>query len=218
MNKKILLGTMVTGLAVGAVIGLQTIRSTDITSADTEKNNAKSDVQVMDVKNEKVQITESHIEKGLASIRAFRKDMNAKANYRNTSWNPYYNIDPSGKPEAQTMSFVDSEGWLYTVAVDTNKIIQVGPTPRQSLDETSPARDFTARYSKEDLQKYAVGWLKDRGINVNEAAKGLEFSVGTKDGKGYFFRWVDRGDTEKTRFLQVGFTIGGSLLSYTNTL
>lgn len=217
MNKKILLGTMIVGLAIGAVIGLQSIRNTEVTSAEIAKM-ADGKPQVIDAKDRKVQITQVHIDSGLSAIRAFKKNPSITAKYSKTSWNPYYNSDPSGKPEAQMMSFVDNEGWVYAVAVDTNRIIQVGPAPRESTSEPEPALDFAPRYTKEELQQYAIGWLKDHGVNTDEAAKGLEFNVTTKDGKGYFFRWIDRSSTDKTRFLQVGFTIGGSLLSYTNTL
>lgn len=213
MNKKLLFGTLALGLIFGSVFGFQAIRKTQ--SADAA---VAGQTQIIDAQGKLTQATQANIDNGLASVRTFKKSPAVNASYQNTIWNPYYIADPTGKPESQALNFVDDEGWLYTVAADTNKIIQVGPAPRTSLDQPTPTLDFTARYSKNELQQYAIKWLKEQGVNVDEATKGLEFSVTTKDEKGYFFRWTDKNSTDKMRFLQVGFTIGGSLLSYTNSL
>lgn len=213
MNKKILFGTLALGLMIGSAFGFQAIRKTQPAAA-----NSDSKVQMIDAKGELMQVTQTNIDSGLATVRAFKKNPALSAGYQNTIWNPFYNVDPTGKAEAQALNFTDDEGWMYTVAADTNKLLQVGPAPRTSTFQHQPALDFTPRYTQDELQQYALKWLKDQGINVDEATKGLEFSVTSKDDKGFFFRWTDKSSTDKMRILQVGFTIGGSLLSYTNTL
>lgn len=57
---------MVVGLAVGAVVGLQSIRNTEVTSAETAKTENKT--QAIDVKDGRVQITQAHIDNGLSGI------------------------------------------------------------------------------------------------------------------------------------------------------
>ena len=213
MNKKILFGTLALGLMIGSAFGFQAIRKTQPAAADTD-----SKIQLIEAKGKFVEAAQSTIDKGQASVRAFKHNPALSAGYQNTIWNPFYNVDPSGKLEAQALNFVDAEGWMYTVAADTGKVLQVGPVPKTSQSQNQPALDFTPRYTQDELKQYALNWLKDQGVNVDEATKGLEFSVTSKDDKGFFFRWTDKSSTDKMRILQVGFTVGGSLLSYTNTL
>lgn len=215
MNKKILIPTLVLGLAVGGVLGFQAISNTPASHAD---NSVSSIAQ--EVRGERVAITSADVEQASVSVRSFTKDSGKQLKFLKSGWNPYY-AEAEGKREGQVTNLADSEGWLYTVALDTNKIVQIGPRPRESVDEPTPEIDFTKRYTEEQLQEYAINWLKDHGVSVDEATKGLEFKVTSKDDRGYFFRWYDPSANSSggdMRFLQVGFSIGGSLLSYTNTL
>ncbi len=107
----------------------------------------------------------------------------------------------------------------YRVDKESGKVLQVGPASRRSLDDPTPDYDFTELYNKDDLEGIAVQFLANQGVDVGVNTKGLEYTVTTKDDRGYFFRWQDNNAPEGvTRFLQVGFTVGGSLLSYTNAL
>lgn len=215
MNKKILFGTTAFGLMLGAVVGFQAIQSTSPAGAETDKSSI-----AQEVRGERVAVTTADTERLTASVRSFVKDGELGLKFRDSRYNPYL-ADPHGKAEGQIANFTDKDGMLYTVALDTGKVIQIGPAPREHREDPTPARDFTKRYTKEQLQEYAVSWLKDRDVNVDEVTKGLEFKVTAKDANGYFFRWYDPSKAESggdMRFLQVGFTVGGSLLSYTNTL
>ena len=215
MNKKVLIPTLVVGLAIGGVLGFQAISNTPASHADTDASSI-----AQEVRGERAAVTKADVDRTSASVKSFMKDSGKQLKFIKSGWNPYY-TKAEGQREGQVTNLADSEGWLYTVALDTNKIVQVGPRERESLDEPTPEIDFTKRYTKDQLQDYAVNWLKDHGVNVDEVTKGLQFKVTSKDDRGYFFRWYDpsaNNSDGNMRFLQVGFSIGGSLLSYTNTL
>lgn len=203
------LGAVAIGLGFGGILGYQSLATTGVASADTQ-----NDTIVQEVRGERAVVTDADVSEGIASIKSFAKNDRVNAKFLQSAWNAYYD-DPAGKPQGQVNIFADSDGWMYLVALDTNKVIQVGPMPRESLDAPTPSFDLSEKYSKEDLQGYAEKWLKDHGISVEE---GLSLNVTSKDEHAYFFRWTDEKAVGEMRFLQVGFTTGGSLLSYTNTL
>ncbi len=218
-KKKLILGTIIVGLGIGMLVGLQNIKITPEVQADPDVS--KTQIVV----GGKISTTSDQITRGMDGIRNFRKNPATSVFFQDTGWNPYFEkiVDPSKpemvEPTKQMMIYQDQDGWQYLVDLASSQIVQMGPASQSSLTDPTPEMDFTPKYTKKELQTYAVNWLKERSIDVDSLTKGLEFSVGTKDGNGFFFRWTDnKAKQGEMRFLQVGFTIGGSLLSYVNTL
>ncbi|MBI5755274.1 hypothetical protein HZA41_03585 [Candidatus Peregrinibacteria bacterium] len=218
-KRKLILGTVIIGIGIGVFVGLQSVKMTSGVQADLDISKTRV------VVGGKIAVTSAQITKGMDGIRNFQKNPALTVFFQDTGWNPYFEkiVDPLKpemvEPTKQMMIYQDQQGWQYLVDLASNQIIQMGPASQSSLTDPTPEMDFTPRYTKKELQTYSVNWLKERNIDVDSLAKEFEFSVGTKDGKGFFFRWTDNKAQEgEMRFLQVGFTIGGSLLSYSNTL
>src|SRR3989338_6733414 len=102
------------------------------------------------------------------------------------------------------------------VDTKTNKIVQFRPAP---VAKGQPAKEYNteARFSPEQLEAKAREFItKNAGADLSK----LTASTGEKGGTNYFFRFTDESkEVEGVKaFVQVGFTVGGDLLSYTNTL
>lgn len=81
--------------------------------------------------------------------------------------------------------------------------------------------DNTPSYSQQDLENMARQFIIKNAPEVNLEKLILDQNI-KENGKtkNYFFRWEDRGrkTTEGYPFVQLGFSQGGTLLNYINTL
>lgn len=103
------------------------------------------------------------------------------------------------------------------VDMRNNEIVQFGPAPVKPSEETKKF-DTAAKFGIADLQAKASEFVA-RNAKVDLSA--LKASTGNKMDTNYFFRWEDPNkmlEDGRPAFVQVGFTIGGELLSYTNSL
>lgn len=105
----------------------------------------------------------------------------------------------------------------YEIDVRSGKIIQFGTRSLPVGSEYQKVYDNNPRYNIQELEAIARQFIAK---NAPEAD--LEKLTLNKSNKetNYFFRWEDK--TNKTiegyPFIQVGFSQGGTLLSYTNAL
>ncbi len=152
---------------------------------------------------------ESERQNAMDEIKRFVGDSNLAVNYDRTSQSSYN---------------ADIPVEIYTVGKDqyeidarNNTIIQFGPRPLPIGEEPEIA-DTTPRYSSQQLEVMARQFIVKQapGVQISKLAP----HHGDKDGVNYFFRWEDtsRKVEDMPPFIQVGFSRGGSLLSYTNSL
>ena len=182
-----------------------------------EKEVIVGDQIIQKARGDRSAIASSDVERLSSAVRSFVKDPDLNLDFLDSRWNPYLD-EPRGRTEGQVVNLVDYNGWLYMVALDTKKVIQIGPGPESDPDSFV---DSTESYSQEQLQEQAFDWLRQRNIDLELLSENLEFDVTTKDAEGYFFRWNNPEAMEENgdmRFLQIGLRGDGSLLSYTNTL
>jgi hypothetical protein len=145
----------------------------------------------------------------IASIRAFARQPDLPIEYKSTAKSSYNN-------NVLIEYYVVGTDY-YEVDTRTNQIIQFGPASLPQ-GETPKSYDSTPRYTSQELEVMARTFIADRiGVDVTK----LTSNHGNKGGANYFFRWEDR--TRKMNdgtypFIQIGFTRGGDLLSYTNSL
>jgi len=145
----------------------------------------------------------------VASIRAFMDNDSLNPEYVSTSRSSYdhtvnaefYRVGPD----------------YVEVDMRTNEIIQFGPAPMMPGDEAK-VYNTDSKFSKEDLEAQAQTLIAKMAPGADLGQ--LEASIGEKGGTNYFFRWTDSSkEVDGTKpFVQVGLTVGGDLLSYTNTL
>lgn len=173
---------------------------------------------------------ESERQGAVAAIRTFAKNTTAEVVYQQTMKMPY------GDGVAQVEIYnvgLDQ----YVVLPSSNKIVQVGERPTM-VGEAGKQYDMTPRYNKAQLEAMAVAFIKEHAPEadlskltaqfgskgaVESNDKGGAQNEGTAQDTNYFFRWEDpspnlTGGPRDVAFIQVGFTIGGTFLSYTNTL
>lgn len=106
----------------------------------------------------------------------------------------------------------------YEVDITSVQVIQFGPRPLLT-NEQSREYDTTDRYTSDELEVMAVSFITKHAPDVDLNA--LIPAHGNKEEINYFFRWEDslkNGLVGIRPFIQVGFSRGGDLLSYTNTL
>ena len=153
--------------------------------------------------------TDTERQKAVDEIRKFSKDKEINVDYKNTSKSSLNSVIPV----EIYISGLDQ----YEVNALNNKIIQFGPRPL-ALNENTKEFDYTSRYSKKELESMARQFLQENAPEVN--IDKLTANFGDKDGMSYFFRWEDasREIEGMHPFIQVGFSRGGSLLSYTNSI
>lgn len=152
---------------------------------------------------------ENERQKAVAEIKKFSGKQDLSVNYKHTSKSVY---NPSVMKEVYTTDYDQ-----YEVDTRNNKIIQFGPRP-MNIGETPKNFDTTARYSKEELETMARQFIAKTAPEVK--LDELTAKVGDKEGMNFFFRWEDttREIEDMHPFIQVGFTRGGDLLSYTNSI
>ncbi|PIR57221.1 MAG: hypothetical protein COU72_02060 [Parcubacteria group bacterium CG10_big_fil_rev_8_21_14_0_10_41_35] len=99
----------------------------------------------------------------------------------------------------------------------TNEIVQFGPAPL-AIGEAAKVYNTEAKFAPEQLEVKAREFIAKNAPNADLSK--LTASTGEKSGTNFFFRFTDESrKVDGTKpFVQVGFTVGGDLLSYTNTL
>ncbi len=173
---------------------------------------------------------ESERQGAVEAIRAFAKNPAAEVVYQQTSKMPY------GDSIAQVeVYYVGLD--QYVVLPDGNKIVQVGERPRP-MGVAGKEYDMTPRYDKAQLEQMALAFIKEHAPEVDLSKLNAQFgskgaveannkggtqNAGTPQDTNYFFRWEDptpnlTGAPRDVAFIQVGFSIGGTFLSYNNTL
>lgn len=152
---------------------------------------------------------ESERQNAVAEIKKFADKQDLTVNYRNTSKSSY---NAAVSAEVYTTDFDQ-----YEVDARNNNIIQFGPRPL-NVEEKSKEFDTTPRYSKVELETMARQFIAKNASAIK--LDSLTPKFGDKEGVNYFFRWEDasREIEDMHPFIQVGFSRGGSLLSYTNSL
>jgi|GEM_PF-4773061 len=148
-------------------------------------------------------------EKATLEIRSFMNDDSLKIQYANESKFAYdENIDED---------IYISEFDQFEVNSKTGEILQFGPKP-SVVGGKQKAYDYSNKYTEAELEKMAKDFITSHNpkIKLNE----LIANGGNKEETNYFFRWEDR--TRRVDgaypFIEVGFTNGGSILSYVNAL
>lgn len=105
----------------------------------------------------------------------------------------------------------------YEVDVNSGKVIEFGSRNLPVGSENEKKYDNTPRYNFQELEIMAKEFIAKNASDVN-----LDSLISNHNNKGanYFFRWEDRSQktTEGYPFIQVGFTQGGTMTSYINTL
>ena len=152
---------------------------------------------------------ESERQNAVTEIKKFADKQDMAVNYKSTSKSSY---NAAVSAEVYTTDFDQ-----YEVDARNNNIIQFGPRPL-NIEEKSKEFDTTPRYSKVELETMARQFIAKNASAIK--LDGLTPRFGDKEGVNYFFRWEDtsREIEDMHPFIQVGFSRGGSLLSYTNSL
>lgn len=221
-TKVVVMGTVIAGLVLGMVMGFTQIINTSVATADEQSRDVEGAIGVG--LTDKA-ATQAQLNAADTAVRAAQEKINGQSGevtFVEIQRNPYITdgTDEKGREihTKQVLTYIGDGGLIYTADRDTGKIMQIGPAPRRSESDPAPSRDYTERYTKDELAPLAVAFAEDLGVDVDAVTKGLKMQVFTKDGTGYFFRWEDTSNPNEMRFLQVGLTVGGSLLSYVNTL
>lgn len=145
----------------------------------------------------------------VAKIRAFTGNQGLNPNYVSTAKSSYSN-------SAITEYYTVGQDY-FEVNTKTNEIVQFGPAP---VAKGQPAKEYNteAKFTPEQLEAKAREFIAKNAPDANLG--NLKASTGEKGGTNYFFRFTDESkEVEGVKaFVQVGFTVGGDLLSYTNTL
>ena len=152
---------------------------------------------------------EKERQQAVSEIKKFAGKQDLEVKYKNTSKSSYNGNVPS---EIYTTDFDQ-----YEIDARNNKIIQFGPRPL-NVGEKPKDLDTTARYSKDELETMAKEFIAKNAPEVK--LDELTARIGDKEGVNFFFRWEDttREIEDMHPFIQVGFSRGGDLLSYTNSL
>ena len=152
---------------------------------------------------------ESERQKAVGEIKKFADKQDLAVAYKNTS-KSIYNSDLM--EEVYTTDYDQ-----YEVDARNNKIIQFGPKPLP-IGQEAKKFDTKDKYSKDQLESMARAFIAKNAPEVK--LDDLTSNFGDKEGVNYFFRWEDtsREIEDMHPFVQVGFSRGGELLSYTDTL
>ncbi len=150
-------------------------------------------------------------QQAIAAIRNFANDPKLKVTYQD--------IGASSYNSALLSEIYITKYDQYEVDVRNNHIIQFGPRPipvSEGLQDKEA--DTTDRYTKAELEVKAREFIAKNAPDVQLDT--LSAHVGAKEDTHCFFRWEDttREIEGMHPFIQVGFSRGGDLLSYTNSL
>ncbi len=102
--------------------------------------------------------------------------------------------------------------FIYSVDIATNQIIEIVRVDEWNID-------VDPTFSPEELETKAREFISlvAKGTSLDA----LTSTFGNKGGEMFFFRWEDRSRSLSggmTPFIQIGFSQGGDLLNYINTL
>lgn len=152
---------------------------------------------------------ESERQAAITSIRSFAQKPDLPVEYKSTAKSSY-------NSEVLAEYYVVGPDY-YELDTRTNQVIQFGPAPLP-WSEKPKQYDTTPRYTPEQLEALARTFIAERTkVDLTQ----LTPNHGDKGGVNFFFRWEDRTRARPDGsypFIQVGFTRGGDLLSYTNSL
>lgn len=150
-------------------------------------------------------IADPSIAKALARSKA-----KTAVKYKHTTKSPYNEAVPVEVYQIGTAQF--------EINALNDKIIQFGPRPLTDTGKSPSAFDLTQRFRQAELLGQARRFVVRHSGSINLDA--LVAKVNDKEGLVYFFRWED-GSREVDGvhpFVQVGITIAGEIVSYTNTM
>lgn len=152
---------------------------------------------------------ESERQKAVIEIKKFADKQDLAVDYKYTGKSVYN----TGVMEEVYTTDYDQ----YEVDARNNRIIQFGPRPL-GIGQEPKKFDTTNRYSKSELETMAREFIAKNAPEVK--LDDLVAKVGDKEGVNFFFRWEDtsREIEDMHPFVQVGFSRGGDLLSYTDTI
>jgi hypothetical protein len=193
---------MKNGIVVSTVNG---DKFSGTTSDRMEKMHSEVQKQIDDL----VARPEAERREAIEEIKKFSKDQKVEVVYKQTS-------------KASLNSEVPIEVYVtpldqYEIDISNNKVIQYGSRPL-AIGEKAKEFDYDDRFSPKELEQLARQFIRDNAPEVN--LDKLIANHGNKDSLNYFFRWEDltREVEGMHPFVQVGFSRGGSLLSYTNSI
>ena len=161
------------------------------------------------MKQESKQTTqELKIQRDISEIRKFADSSDLTVQYESES--------RSSNGENVLVSVYIAGADRYEVN-STGKIIEFGSRNLPIGSENEKKYDNTPRYNFQELEIMAKQFIVKNASDAN-----LDSLTSNHNNKGtnYFFRWEDRSQktTEGYPFIQVGFTQGGTMTSYINTL
>jgi len=218
--KTFAIGAVVLGLVIGTGLGFANIATTKVSKADEQPEASIALGQInRNPSQEKITSAQGAVASAAKSLHG--KD--TSATFIEAVANPYIaekdEVKGTELLKKGMLTFVDADGYSYWIDDATNKVVQIGPADRKSESDPNPSAsfDFTERYTKDTLLPVAIKQAEAFGAGPS-TLQGKPQII-TKDGKAFFYRWDDPSTTdENMRFVQIGMTVGGTLLSYTNTL
>jgi hypothetical protein len=151
---------------------------------------------------------ESRIQRDISEIRKFANSLDLAVQYDSDSKSSNGNNVPVGIYLAGADQYeVDASG----------KVVEVGSRNLPIGSENEKKYDNTPRYNAQELEAMARQLIAKNASDVN--LEKLTLTKGNKD-TNYFFRWEDKSQktSEGYPYIQVGFSQGGTLLGYINTL
>ena len=165
--------------------------------------------QASNAKEESLARPASERSAAVAKIRAFSGNDGLNPEYVSTSRSSYNN-------QVNAEFFMVGKDY-FEVDMRTNEIVQFGPAPL-AIGEAAKVYNTEAKFAPEQLEVKAREFIAKNAPNADLSK--LTASTGEKSGTNFFFRFADESrKVDGTKpFVQVGFTVGGDLLSYTNTL
>lgn len=165
--------------------------------------------QASNAKEESLARPASERSAAVAKIRAFGGNDGLNPEYVSTSRSSYNN-------QVNAEFYMVGKDY-FEVDMRTNEIVQFGPAPL-AIGEAAKVYNTEAKFAPEQLEVKAREFIAKNAPNADLSK--LTASTGEKSGTNFFFRFTDESrKVDGTKpFVQVGFTVGGDLLSYTNTL
>ncbi|KKQ46132.1 MAG: hypothetical protein US63_C0006G0009 [Candidatus Moranbacteria bacterium GW2011_GWC2_37_8] len=151
---------------------------------------------------------ELRVQRDISEIRKFADTPDLSVQYENESKSSNGMVVPVGVYMAGADRYeVDANG----------KIIEFGSRNLPIGNESEKIVDNTSRYTQQELEAMAKQFITKNTPDVYLDALSLSKNI---KGTNYFFRWEDKSQKtiEGYPFIQVGFSQGGTLLNYTNTL
>ncbi len=218
--KSFAIGSVALGLVLGTVLGFTNIATTKVTKADEKSDTSIALGQInRNPSQEKIASAQAVV----ATSAKLLHGQDTTSRFIEAAPNPYIaerdEVKGTELLKKGMLSFIDADGYAYWIDDATNKVVQIGPASRVNESDPNPSAsfDFTERYTKDTLLAVAVKQAEAFGADPS-SLQGKPQII-TKDGRAFFYRWDDPSSTDTNmRFVQIGMTVGGSLLSYTNTL